>query len=31
MNLETPKNAENAQLLFTNGVKVIYDPQFNRD
>jgi lipopolysaccharide export system protein LptC len=27
MQLITPENAENAQLIFTNGVKLIYDPQ----
>ena len=27
MQLMTPENAENAQLIFTNGVKLIYDPQ----
>ncbi|MFT5797253.1 MAG: lipopolysaccharide export system protein LptC [Candidatus Azotimanducaceae bacterium] len=27
MQIGTPENAETAQLLFTNGVKLIYDPQ----
>lgn len=27
MVLETPENTENAQLIFTNGVKLIYDPK----